>query len=122
MKKYIEECECCTVEDDIKQELCTVCLTQRILRGKWKLVIISLLKKSPRRFNELKRCIPKVTQGYLSSQLKELIEDDIVIRKSYNEVPPRVEYYLSDEGNELINVVDSMSIWGKDYVTKRMKL
>lgn len=120
MEKYLCECEMCVVDDNVREELCPVCLTQRVMRGKWKLVIIFLLKDSPLRFNELRKMIPKVTQAYLSSQLKELAEDGIIIRKSYNVVPPKVEYTLSDEGREFLKVVTSMGNFGMGYISKRM--
>jgi DNA-binding HxlR family transcriptional regulator len=78
------------------------------------------LKDKTLRFSEIKRSIPKVTQAYLSSQLKELVEDEIIIRHSYHEVPPRVEYYLSEEGRKIIDVIDSMENWGAGYISKRM--
>jgi DNA-binding HxlR family transcriptional regulator len=120
MEKYFAICQECDVDRDLKPELCYVCLTQRLLNGKWKLVIIYLLKDKTLRFSEIKRSIPKVTQAYLSSQLKELVEDEIIIRHSYHEVPPRVEYYLSEEGRKIIDVIDSMENWGADYISKRM--
>lgn len=120
MEKYLKECAECKVEEHVKKELCAVCFTQKVMRGKWKLVIIYLLKDDILRFSQIKKAIPKVTQAYLISQLKELEADGIIIRHSYNEVPPKVEYYLSQEGKTFIQVIDSMHSWGAEYIHKRI--
>lgn len=120
MEKYFLMCKECKVDGGLKPELCHICLSQRLLNGKWKLIIVYLLKQGPMRFSEIKRAIPKVTQAYLSSQLKELVEDEIIIRHSYHEVPPRVEYYLSEEGANFVEVIDRLQNWGADYLGKRM--
>lgn len=114
------ECQECKVDEHIKAELCPICLTQRTIRGKWKIVIIYLLKDNALRFSQIKKAIPKVTQAYLSSQLKELETSGLIIRHSYNEVPPKVEYYLSEEGRSFIKVIDSMHSWGTDYMHRRL--
>ncbi|QUI20946.1 helix-turn-helix transcriptional regulator [Vallitalea pronyensis] len=119
-QKYIDECLKCPIEEDIKKQLCPVCLTQKIIRGKWKIVIIWLLRKETLRFSQIRKSIPKVTQAYLSSQLKELEADGLLIRKSYNEVPPKVEYYLTNTGKNLIHVIDKMFDWGSDYIADNM--
>ena len=116
MEKFIQECKECNLSQDIKNTLCPVCLTQRLIRGKWKIVIISLLKDGALRFSQIKKSIPKVTQAYLSSQLKELGSAGIIIRHSYNQVPPKVEYYLTEEGKSFIKVIDNMHLWGSDYI------
>ena len=65
------------------------------------------------RFNELKRNIPNITYKMLSAQLKELENDGIVIRKEYPQIPPKVEYYLSERGISLMPVLNSLCDWGK---------
>ncbi|MDC7226019.1 MAG: helix-turn-helix domain-containing protein [Spirochaetales bacterium] len=117
---YAAECAICEIDSDIKQSLCPVCLTQRIFRGKWKIVILWLLRDKELRFSELKKSIPNITQAYLSNQLKSLESDQLVIRKSYNEIPPRVEYSLTEEGRNFIKVIDYINDWGTDYLKKRI--
>lgn len=118
MEQLLLECNHCQVEKEIKASLCAVCVTQRIMRGKWKIVIIYLLKDGPLRFSQIRKAIPKVTQAYLSSQLKELETTGLLIRRSYNEVPPKVEYYLTEEGKSFLTVIDSMQSWGVNYLNK----
>lgn len=121
MEKFIQECMECKIDKQIKSKLCPVCLTQKLMRGKWKIVIIFLLKDSALRFSEIKKSIPKVTQAYLSSQLKELVATGLITRYSYNQVPPKVEYYLTEEGKSFIKVIDSMHSWGIDYIDLNLK-
>ena len=108
IEKYAAECCVCEIDKKIKETLCPVCLTQRVMKGKWKIVIIWLLREKALRFTELKSSIFHITQAYLSSQLKELESDNLVVRKSYDEVPPtggvlpdrrRKELYLSYRNN-----------------------
>lgn len=120
MEKLLLECQECKVDEHIKSTLCPVCLAQKLIRGKWKIVIIYLLKDDTLRFSQIKKAIPKVTQAYLSSQLKELEAAGLIVRHSYNEVPPRVEYYLTEEGKSFIKVIDSMQLWGVNYIHTRL--
>lgn len=117
----MQECKECKVIDELRSKLCSVCLTQRLVRGKWKILIIFLLKDGALRFSQIKKSIPKVTQAYLSSQLKELEATGMVVRKSYNQVPPKVEYYLTEEGKSFIKIIDSMHFWGVDYINSNFK-
>ncbi|QRN86807.1 helix-turn-helix transcriptional regulator [Clostridia bacterium] len=99
-----------------KGQLCSVCITQKIIRGKWKIVIIWLLKDGKKRFSELERMIPNITQSYLTSQLRELEKSGLVVRKMFNVIPPKVEYSLSNKGKEFLEVVDAMEKWGQGYI------
>ena len=88
--------------------------TLSIIGGKWKMrILYQLAHLNVLRFNELKRNIPNITYKMLSAQLKELENDGIVIRKEYPQVPPKVEYYLSERGASLITVLNSLCDWGK---------
>lgn len=120
MEKLLLECKECNVDKNIKSALCPVCLAQRLIRGKWKIVIIFLLKDNTLRFSQIKKSIPKVTQAYLSSQLKELEAAGLIVRHSYNEVPPKVEYYLTEEGKSFIKVIDSMHSCGVNYMHTKL--
>ena len=91
-------------------------ITQKIVRGKWKIVIIWLLKDGKKRFSELERMIPDITQSYLTSQLRELEKSGLIDRKIFNVIPPKVEYSLSGKGKEFLDVLDSMEKWGQGYI------
>lgn len=87
--------------------------TLSIIGGKWKMIIMFWLsKKKIMRYGELKKSIKGITHKMLSNQLKELENDKIIIRKSYGEVPPRVEYYLSEKGLSLMPILEEMCNWG----------
>lgn len=94
----------------------TVGVTLRVIGGKWKPLILWHLNKNPVRFGELMRKMPGITQKMLTQQLRELEEDRLVIRKVYPEVPPKVEYKLSDYGRTLGPVLHAMSDWGRKHV------
>lgn len=90
-----------------------------VIGGKWKAVILWELHDKPLRFGELKRRIPGITEKMLIQQVREMEADGIVIRKAYHQVPPRVEYYLSDLGHKLNDSLDALADWGKEYATER---
>ncbi|MCO5388754.1 helix-turn-helix domain-containing protein [Desulfosporosinus sp.] len=95
---------------------CPVGITQNVIAGKWKLVIIWTLKDEVMRFNELLRALPTIRQGYLTLQLRELEQDGLVHREVYREVPPKVEYSLTDMGIKFLTVIDKMFEWGTEYL------
>jgi DNA-binding HxlR family transcriptional regulator len=84
-----------------------------IVGGKWKPAILHMLSEGTMRFGELKKNIPPVSQEMLTQQLGELELDGIVSRKVYAEVPPRVEYSLTDRGTTLTPILDDLYEWGK---------
>ncbi len=96
---------------------CPYYTSQRVLSGKWSLYIMFLLKENKViRFNELQRMMPdNMTNTTLSRQLKLLEEDGLIIRKEYSQIPPKVEYSLSDIGKEFGAVTDVLGEWGKKY-------
>lgn len=84
-----------------------------IIGGKWKPIILHMLSAGTMRFGELNRNIPPVSQKMLTQQLRELEADGIVKRKVYAEVPPRVEYSLTDRGVTLKPILDDLYAWGQ---------
>jgi DNA-binding HxlR family transcriptional regulator len=98
---------------------CPVELTLDIIGGKWKCLIIHHLIDGTKRFNELRRLIPKITQRMLTSQLRELEKDNIVNRKIYAVVPPKTEYSLSELGKSLEPVLWSMHEWGNVVINHK---
>jgi Predicted transcriptional regulators len=100
-----------------KEYQCHMELTLELIGGKWKLLILYKLgEKGVMRFNELGRLHPRLTQKMLAQQLKELEADGLVNRKSYNQVPPKVEYSLTERGAALLPILDEMCSWGRDYL------
>lgn len=99
-----------------KYGICPFATTQKVLTGKWSLVIIYQLSTGTKRFNELNRLIPDVTQTILTKHLRQLEKDGIIERKVYAEVPPRVEYSLSPMGESFKSVLDAIEIWGQEYI------
>lgn len=98
---------------------CPLLLTQRVISGKWKLSILwFLMKNESMRFGELKKAFedPTLTQKMLTQHLRELESDLLIKRTVYNEVPPRVEYSLTDIGKRFTPIIDSMEQWGMEYL------
>jgi DNA-binding HxlR family transcriptional regulator len=88
-----------------------------IIDGKWKMhILFWLWKKQVLRYSELKRCLDGVTHKMLSSQLKELERDNLIIRKEYPQVPPKVEYSLSKRGLTLMPVLQLLCEWGHTHM------
>lgn len=101
----------------LKKDLpaCPVELTLLLISNKWKVLIIRDLLDGTKRFSELKKSINNVSQKVLTSNLREMEENDLLTRKVYPEVPPRVEYTLTDIGYSLKTLLDDMDKWGTWY-------
>lgn len=92
-------------------------LSLAVIGGKWKMLILwHLGKEGTKRFNELKSLMPGITQRMLVNQLRELEEDLIIHREVYPVVPPKVEYSLTEHGESLMPILESMYEWGKNYM------
>ena len=89
--------------------------TVQLIGSKCKLLIIRNLQMRPWRFNELKKDLEGISQKVLTDSLRSMEEDGIIVRTVYPEVPPRVEYSLSDLGHSMKPILDAMSKWGPDY-------
>jgi DNA-binding HxlR family transcriptional regulator len=100
-----------------KEELpeCPVATTVALIGSKWKLLIIRNLLQRPWRFNVLKKDLDGISQKVLTDSLRSMEEDGLITRTVYPEVPPRVEYALSDLGMSLKPILDSMVAWGNNY-------
>ena len=89
--------------------------TMSLISGKHKMVILyCLMEFEPVRFNEMKRYLGRVTDKTLSSNLKELEADQLIVRKEYPQIPPKVAYTLSERGKSLMTVLDQLCIWGEE--------
>lgn len=96
--------------------ICPFVTTQRVLTGKWSILIMHHLSEEPIRFNDLQRRLPKLTHATLSKQLKQLEEDGLINRTEYPQIPPKVEYSLSEVGKKFTLVLDSLQVWGNEYI------
>lgn len=89
--------------------------TLSLIAGKHKMVILyCLMEFEPVRFNELRRYVKSISDKTLSGNLKELESDGLIIRKEYPQIPPKVEYSLSDRGKSLMKVLDQLCVWGEN--------
>lgn len=100
---------------DLLEIKCNVGVANVVMQGKWKFAIIHFLSQKTMRFGELHRALPNIRQGYLTQKLRELENDGLVHREVYKEVPPKVEYSLTDIGREFLPVTQAMEKWGKKY-------
>lgn len=102
-----------------KEYSCTFEIAMDLIGGKWKPIIIwHLGTNGTKRFNELKKLLPQITQKMLTQQLRELESDSLVERKVYPQVPPKVEYSLTDLGESLMPILRMMCDWGEMYYEK----
>lgn len=100
-----------------KDELpvCPAATAVSIIGGKWKLLIIRNLKERPWRFNELQRDIEGISQKVLTDSLRQMIDDGLVYRHDYQEIPPKVEYGLTELGKEMLPIIDALADFGNYY-------
>lgn len=107
-----QEESCCTSS-------CMVMKTLQLLGGKWRLLVLYQLAKRPSyRFGELRRSIPNITNTMLTNTLRELEEAGLVHREQFNEIPPHVEYSITDMGKDLFPVFFEMARWGSRYFSE----
>ena len=105
---------------DMQPELCKVDDALGILVGKWKpIILLHLLKNGTQRFSELKRSVPGITQKMLTNQLRELEDEDIIHRVVYPQVPPKVEYSITDYGKTVNPILISMAKWGEIHLQSK---
>jgi len=101
---------------EYKNYRCTVAVTLEVIGGKWKALILWHLSFKTLRFSQLQRRLSTITQKMLTQQLRELERDGLVFRQVYAEVPPRVEYSLTELGTTVVPLLEQMCQWGKDYL------
>lgn len=98
---------------------CPIAATINVIGGKWKPIIIWILMVEPKRFGELHKSIPGITIKVLSRHLKELEADNIVNREAYPEVPPKVEYSLTEKGRSLTSIMQQLATWSNDNILNK---
>lgn len=96
---------------------CPVAMTVQLIGNKWKLLIIRNLLQRPWRFNELQKSIDGISQKVLTENLLAMEKDGLIVRTVYDELPPRVEYSLSELGESMKPIIQSLESWGKDYLS-----
>ena len=101
---------------DNDNTVCPVARTARIISGKWTLLIIRDLASGVKRFNQLERSLHGISPKTLSERLRSLEEEGVILRQTFAEVPPRVEYTLTAKGRDLIEVVECMRCYGKQWL------
>lgn len=99
---------------------CPVETTLTLIGDKWKVLILRDLLPGTKRFGELRKSIGTVSQKVLTTQLRQMEDSGLIIRTVYAEVPPRVEYTLTELGYSLKPVLDAMVVWGKEYKAKQI--
>lgn len=104
----------------MKKELpaCPVETTLMLISDRWKVLIIRDLLDGTKRFGELKRSVGNISQKVLTANLRSMEEDGLLTREVFHEVPPRVEYTLTETGYSLKPILDSMVMWGESYKAK----
>jgi len=96
--------------------ICPVARTAGIISGKWTLLLIRDLTSGVKRFNQLERSLCGISPKTLSERLRSLEEEGIILRQTFAEVPPRVEYSLTEKGRDLVGVIESMRYYGKRWL------
>nr|WP_312814347.1 helix-turn-helix domain-containing protein [Sedimentibacter sp.] len=117
MYRESESHNSCYLSDKcIRYKVCPMVLVQQLLSGKRKILILWYLSGKILRFNDIKRRLPDVTQKMLTQQLRSLEEDNLIFRKVYPVVPPKVEYGLTDLGEKIIPILEMMHGFGSEYL------
>lgn len=106
-------------ENDMKKKeelpTCPVATAVSLIGGKWKLLILRNLKVRPWRFNELQRDLEGISQKVLTDSLRQMMDDGLVYRNDYHEMPPKVDYGLTDLGKEMLPIIDALADFGNYY-------
>lgn len=97
---------------------CPLEMTIDLIGGKWKVILLWNLSNQTLRFNEIRKIFPEATQKMLTQQLRDLEDNGLVSRKVYAQVPPKVEYSITEFGKSLMPILHEMNQWGTDYANK----
>ncbi|MGK7394919.1 MAG: winged helix-turn-helix transcriptional regulator [Candidatus Cyclobacteriaceae bacterium M3_2C_046] len=95
---------------------CPIRTTLEMLGGKWRLLIINEIGHQSLRYGEIKKAIPEISEKMLVSELKTLVDNELVIRNNFGEVPPRVEYHLTDKGKMALRLIQPITEFGINYM------
>lgn len=107
---------------DNKNYICSLDYGIDLIKNKWKAILICFLNDKPQRFLELQRLAKGISQKVLTERLRELENDGLVDRTVYQEIPPKVEYFLTDKGLQLYKILNSLELWSKEYLKKFKKI
>lgn len=122
MEKFLINHTDCYLGDDSKtHDICPMVLVHKLISGKWKILILWYLVNGPLRFSDIKRNLPNVTQKMLTNQLRSLEDDNLIYRKVYPVVPPKVEYGLTEVGTKIIPILELMHKYGQEYISEMKK-
>jgi len=105
-----------TTSTSLDNTTCPVARTAEIISGKWTLLIIRDLASGVKRFNQLERSLHGISPKTLSERLRSLEEEGIIFRRTFAEVPPRVEYSLTEKGRDLVDLIESMRSYGERWL------
>jgi DNA-binding HxlR family transcriptional regulator len=105
-----------TLNNKTDNAVCPVARTARIISGKWTMLIIRDLASGVKRFNQLERSLHGISPKTLSERLRSLEEEGVILRQTFAEVPPRVEYTLTEKGRDLTEMVECMRCYGKQWL------
>lgn len=107
-------------DNDEKKYRCPLEYTQRVVGGKWKPIILWFLHtEGVKRYGELKKALTNISHKMLSQQLKELELDQLIHREEYHQIPPKVEYSITDKGRTLLPILEQMHKWGLENMDKK---
>lgn len=110
------------LSEELRKDICPITTAQNAISGRWKIVILwQLSQKDIIRFNEFQRLIPGISKKILRSQLEELENEKLIYRKVYDEVPLKVEYFLSESGKAFIPVLEKMKDWGQLLLNEKIE-
>lgn len=108
--------------DENREYCCPVCAAVSEIGGKWKPLILWALRKDTLRFGEINRLLPTMTHRMLTKQLRELEKDQLVYREVYAEIPPKVEYSLTDKGKSALPILKAICDWGETHCKDKICL
>jgi DNA-binding HxlR family transcriptional regulator len=96
--------------------------TINVLGGKWKLLLLWHISTSAKRYGALKRLVPSISEKMLIQQLRELERDGVIMRRVFSEIPPHVEYSLSEYGQSLLPIIEVLCVWGENHLRRQQRI